>query len=67
MISARCIRCGRKKIEHVAGDRYFCPVCKILFEVEDDGDYSDTDPTWRLQRQEQQERHKRAKWEKKRS
>ena len=51
-----CINCGKTKHVGEAGDRrWYCHRCKVLFDDapdEGDGDFSDSDPTWRLQREE---------------
>ena len=58
---AKCPRCGRlTSTQHNATARaWWCHECKMPFEVEDDGDYSDRNPAARLEREERRYARKR--------
>ena len=54
--SRRCVESGDRN--------YFCPDCKRTFDPTDDGDYSDRNPSARLERDER--RQDRKKWPRRR-
>ncbi len=60
---ARCPRCNRRGTpQGVCGDMFYCRRCDAVFDSEPDegGDYSDYDPSYRLQRQERWARRKQG-------
>jgi adenine-specific DNA methylase len=61
----RCPRCGRKYPPVERGETQFCTWCRVYFDGEDDGDY-DTNPTRRIERQEEyvmrQRERRQNKW-----
>lgn len=61
MDKPKCPKCGRRKAvipQGLRGDLFICTHCNHPFDSDPDegGDYSDRDPSARLQRQERQAR-----------
>lgn len=55
-----CPKCGDNRRVYADGDRFwFCTRCRAQFDPTDDGDYSDFDPSARLQREEVKQLRKR--------
>lgn len=48
----KCIFCDSKNVQTVGAHEFFCRDCKAQFDPEDDGDYSDRNPSARLERDE---------------
>ena len=56
----RCPKCNRPQLK-IGGHEmlYFCERCRLQFDDEPvEPDYSDRDPTWRLEREEQRRSRK---------
>lgn len=58
----RCPRCHRPQAKRGPDAIYWCENCRCQFDDQPDegGDYSDRDPSWRLEREEW--RQQRRKW-----
>lgn len=58
----KCPCCGSSKQVYPDGHRnFFCRTCKRVFDNEPDegGEYSDFDPSWRMEREERKGRKRR--------
>ena len=57
-----CPNCGSARHVYEEGERnYFCTLCHRAFDDEPDegGDYSSSDPSWRMQREERRRERER--------
>jgi transposase-like protein len=57
-----CPSCGSNRSVYAEGDRgYWCRLCNAAFDGDpgEGGDYSSSDPSWRLQRAEERAKRKR--------
>jgi len=57
-----CPSCGDSRAVHAEGDRgFYCTFCRVAFDGDPDegGDYSSSDPAWRIMRAEARAERKR--------
>ena len=61
--TVRCPKCGSKQPRKSADALYWCEKCRGMFDDSPDegGDYSDRDPSARLERQERMQQQRRGR------
>lgn len=62
-VQVPCPKCGRKKPYKSPDALYWRDTCEMMFDQsgDDGGDYSDRDPSARLERQERQQQSQKAR------